>query len=92
MPIYLKDDTAADASPESLHRRLRSRLDGMALATKLMLIGGVFLVLALASIGLTLWVFSSKRRPEFAEARLLPFADEPQPDTTPASETRSTRP
>ncbi|MBP7501877.1 MAG: type IV pili methyl-accepting chemotaxis transducer N-terminal domain-containing protein, partial [Aquabacterium sp.] len=28
----------------------------MALATKLMLIGGVFLVLALASIGLTLWV------------------------------------
>lgn len=56
MPIYLKDDTAADASPESLHRRLRSRLDGMALATKLMLIGGVFLVLALASIGLTLWV------------------------------------
>lgn len=56
MPIYLKDDSAADASPESLHRRLRSRLHGMALATKLMLIGGVFLVLALASIGLTLWV------------------------------------
>ena len=58
MPIYLKDQIAdnADAPPESLHRRLRSRLDGMALATKLMLIGGVFLVLALASIGLTLWV------------------------------------
>ena len=35
MPIYLKDDTAADASPESLHRRLRSRLDGMALAQQM---------------------------------------------------------
>jgi cytochrome c oxidase cbb3-type subunit 4 len=43
-------------------------------------------------VGLTLWVFNRKRTPEFAEARLLPFADEPQPDTTPASETRSTRP
>jgi cytochrome c oxidase cbb3-type subunit 4 len=45
-----------------------------------------------AFVGLTLWVFSSKRKTEFAEARLLPFADEPQPDTTQASETRSTRP
>ena len=58
MPIYLKDQTlsAADAPFDSLHRRLRTRLDGMRLATKLMLIGGIFLVLALASIGLTLWV------------------------------------
>ena len=49
-------------------------------------------VVFVAFVGLTLWVFNSKRNPEFAEARLLPFADEPQPDTTPASETRSTRP
>jgi two-component system nitrate/nitrite sensor histidine kinase NarX len=58
LPIYLKDQTlsAADAPFDSLHRRLRTRLDGMRLATKLMLIGGIFLVLALASIGLTLWV------------------------------------
>lgn len=49
-------------------------------------------VVFVAFVGLTLWVFNHKRTPEFAEARLLPFADEPQPDTTPASETRSTRP
>ncbi|MDD1008264.1 cbb3-type cytochrome c oxidase subunit 3 [Pseudomonas shahriarae] len=49
-------------------------------------------VVFVAFVGLTLWVFNRKRNPEFAEARLLPFADEPQLDTTPASETRSTRP
>ena len=49
-------------------------------------------VVFVAFVGLTLWVFNRKRTPEFAEARLLPIADEPQPDTTPASETRSTRP
>ncbi|MFJ2541176.1 cbb3-type cytochrome oxidase subunit 3 [Pseudomonas sp. NPDC087614] len=48
-------------------------------------------VVFVAFVGLTLWVFNRKRTPEFAEARLLPFADEPQPDTTPASEPRSTR-
>ena len=49
-------------------------------------------VVFVAFVGLTLWVFNRKRNREFAEARLLPFSDEPQPDTTPASETRSTRP
>ncbi|CAI8913828.1 Cbb3-type cytochrome oxidase component FixQ [compost metagenome] len=49
-------------------------------------------VVFIAFVGLTLWVFNRKRTPEFAEARLLPFADEPQPDTTPVNETRSTRP
>ena len=49
-------------------------------------------VVFVAFVGLTLWVFSAKRKAEFAEARLLPFADETQPDTTQASETRSTRP
>ena len=49
-------------------------------------------VVFVAFVGLTLWVFNRKRTPEFAEARLLPFADEPLPDTNPASETRSTRP
>ncbi|QRK86091.1 cbb3-type cytochrome oxidase subunit 3 [Pseudomonas granadensis] len=49
-------------------------------------------VVFVAFVGLTLWVFNRKRSAEFAEARLLPFADEPLPDTTPASETRSTRP
>ena len=58
LPIYLKDQTipTADAPLQSLHRRWRSRFGGMRLASKLMAIGGVFLVLALASIGLTLWV------------------------------------
>ncbi|MFJ5240979.1 cbb3-type cytochrome oxidase subunit 3 [Pseudomonas neuropathica] len=49
-------------------------------------------VVFVAFVGLTLWVFNRKRTPEFAEARLLPFADEPQPDTPPVNETRSTRP
>ena len=49
-------------------------------------------VVLVAFVGLTLWVFNSKRGPEFAEARLLPFADEPQPDITEDSATRSTRP
>ncbi|MBV4459325.1 MULTISPECIES: cbb3-type cytochrome c oxidase subunit 3 [Pseudomonas] len=50
-------------------------------------------VVFVAFVGLTLWVFNGKRQPEFAEARLLPFADEPQPDTPQESApTRSTRP
>ena len=49
-------------------------------------------VVFVAFVGLTLWVFNTKRNPEFAEARLLPFADEPQPETHSAPETRSTRP
>jgi cytochrome c oxidase cbb3-type subunit 4 len=49
-------------------------------------------VVFVAFVGLTLWVFNSKRSPEFAEARLLPFADEPQADTTEESAIRSTRP
>ncbi|MFJ2431556.1 cbb3-type cytochrome oxidase subunit 3 [Pseudomonas sp. NPDC087804] len=55
-------------------------------------------VVFVAFVGLTLWVFNRKRTPEFAEARLLPFADEPQPEPTPAfattqaPEPRSTRP
>ena len=35
-------------------------------------------VVFVAFVGLTLWVFNGKRGPAFAEARLLPFADEPQ--------------
>jgi cytochrome c oxidase cbb3-type subunit 4 len=50
-------------------------------------------VVFVAFVGLTLWVFNSKRNPEFAEARLLPFADEPlADDATQEPETRSTRP
>ncbi|WP_085716780.1 cbb3-type cytochrome c oxidase subunit 3 [Pseudomonas sp. B28(2017)] len=49
-------------------------------------------VVFVAFVGLTLWVFNGKRSPAFAEARLLPFADEPQPDITEESATRSTRP
>ena len=48
-------------------------------------------VVFVAFVGLALWVFNGKRNPEFAEARLLPFADEPQPDATQEPETRSTR-
>jgi cytochrome c oxidase cbb3-type subunit 4 len=42
------------------------------------------LVVAIAFIGLALWVFSGKRNPAFAEARMAPFADE---DLPPAVET-----
>lgn len=51
-------------------------------------------VVFLAFIGLTLWVFSKRRAPEFAEARLLPFADELPGDIDPPQDpaTRSTRP
>ncbi|WP_373460027.1 cbb3-type cytochrome oxidase subunit 3 [Pseudomonas lini] len=50
-------------------------------------------VVFVAFVGLTLWVFNSKRTPAFAEARLLPFADEPLPnEATQEPETRSTRP
>ena len=49
-------------------------------------------VVFVAFVGLTLWVFNSKRNPEFAEARLLPFADESQSDITQEPATRSTRP
>nr|WP_187682479.1 CcoQ/FixQ family Cbb3-type cytochrome c oxidase assembly chaperone [Pseudomonas fluorescens] len=48
-------------------------------------------VVFIAFVGLTLWVFNSKRGPEFAEARLLPFADEPQPDDTHSQATATTR-
>ncbi|MHC8354854.1 cbb3-type cytochrome oxidase subunit 3 [Pseudomonas sp. LB3P81] len=49
-------------------------------------------VVFVAFVGLTLWVFNSKRNPEFAEARLLPFADDPlSDDATQEPETRSTR-
>jgi cytochrome c oxidase cbb3-type subunit 4 len=51
-------------------------------------------VVFVAFIGLTLWVFSGKRGPEFAQARLLPFADEPPADLADPQDpaTRSTRP
>ncbi|MEB2625069.1 cbb3-type cytochrome oxidase subunit 3 [Pseudomonas sp. YuFO8] len=49
-------------------------------------------VVFVAFIGLTLWVFNGKRNAQFAEARLLPFADEPHPEIPEESATRSTRP
>ncbi|SHN00974.1 cytochrome c oxidase cbb3-type subunit 4 [Pseudomonas asturiensis] len=36
------------------------------------------LVVMVAFIGLTLWVFSPKRKAEFDDATLLPFADDPE--------------
>ncbi|MDI2594835.1 CcoQ/FixQ family Cbb3-type cytochrome c oxidase assembly chaperone [Pseudomonas sp. 681] len=51
-------------------------------------------VVFVAFVGLAIWVFNGKRSTAFAEARLLPFADEPQPEdaNTQEPETRSTRP
>ena len=50
-------------------------------------------VVFIAFVGLTLWVFNRKRTAEFAEARLLPFADDPlSDDATQEPEARSTRP
>ncbi|NWA27882.1 CcoQ/FixQ family Cbb3-type cytochrome c oxidase assembly chaperone [Pseudomonas gingeri] len=52
------------------------------------------LVVFVAFIGLALWVFNAKRTSEFAEACMLPFADdEPLPAPPEDSTvTRSTRP
>ncbi|VVO10799.1 cbb3-type cytochrome oxidase subunit 3 [Pseudomonas fluorescens] len=54
------------------------------------------LVVMIAFIGLSLWVFNAKRNPEFAQARLLPFADEPGTASLQSDEaqpaTRSIRP
>ncbi|VVP87517.1 hypothetical protein PS918_02896 [Pseudomonas fluorescens] len=49
-------------------------------------------VVFVAFVGLTLWVFNARRSPAFAEARLLPFADEPPSDNQESATTRSTRP
>jgi len=49
-------------------------------------------VVFVAFVGLTLWVFNGKRNAQFAEARLLPFADEPHPEIPEESATRSTLP
>ena len=35
-------------------------------------------VVAVAFIGLALWVFSPRRKSEFEDATLLPFKDDPQ--------------
>ncbi|MFC6336424.1 CcoQ/FixQ family Cbb3-type cytochrome c oxidase assembly chaperone [Pseudomonas sp. CCM 7891] len=37
------------------------------------------LVVAIAFIGLSLWVFSTRRNAQFEQARWLPLADEPAP-------------
>ncbi|MET1076433.1 MAG: cbb3-type cytochrome c oxidase subunit 3 [Pseudomonas sp.] len=37
------------------------------------------LVVLVAFCALVLWAYSGKRRSQFDEAALLPFADEPQP-------------
>ena len=51
------------------------------------------LVVAIAFIGLSLWVFNNRRTAEFEQARLLPFADEPSPsDAQEEPAIRSTRP
>ncbi|MFS0826746.1 MULTISPECIES: cbb3-type cytochrome oxidase subunit 3 [Pseudomonas] len=47
------------------------------------------LVVMIAFIGLSLWVFSRRRDRDFAEARLLPFDDEPLPPTGQAPAMRS---
>lgn len=39
------------------------------------------LVVMIAFIGLTLWVFNRRRDHDFAEARLLPFVDDRLPST-----------
>ncbi|AZC17400.1 MULTISPECIES: cbb3-type cytochrome oxidase subunit 3 [Pseudomonas] len=40
------------------------------------------LVVMIAFVGLSIWVFNTKRNPEFAQARLLPFADDPAASTS----------
>ena len=51
------------------------------------------LVVAIAFIGLSLWVFNNRRNAEFEQARLLPFADDPtSSDAQEEPVTRSNRP
>lgn len=52
-PSDIKNDDAGVGHPASADN---ARLSGVGLAYKLLTVGGVFLALALASIGLTLWV------------------------------------
>lgn len=40
-------------------------------------------VVMVAFIGLALWVYSPRRKAEFDDARLLPFADEPHAPNPP---------
>lgn len=49
------------------------------------------LVVAIAFIGLSLWVFNRRRDREFAEASLLPFADERLPGAEEENAMRSNR-
>ena len=49
------------------------------------------LVVAIAFIGLSLWVFNRRRDREFAEASLLPFADERLPNAEKENAMRSNR-
>ena len=51
------------------------------------------LVVAIAFIGLSLWVFNNRRNAEFEQARLLKFTNENYPpDAQAEPATRSTRP
>ncbi|RMN13197.1 Cytochrome c oxidase, cbb3-type, subunit IV [Pseudomonas syringae pv. coriandricola] len=52
------------------------------------------LLVMLAFIGLTLWVFSPARKAQFDDATLLPFADDPEATSNvePASAEREDRP
>ena len=49
------------------------------------------LVVVIAFIGLILWVFSPRRKAEFDDATMLPFADEPRPGAEPDPETQVSR-
>ncbi len=43
-------------------------------------INGVIIILLIISfVGLTLWAYSKRRKPDFDEAANLPFADEDEP-------------
>ncbi len=44
-------------------------------------------LLIIAFLGLTIWAYSKRRKPDFDEAANLPFADEEDPST---GETRTT--
>ncbi|MHC6226539.1 cbb3-type cytochrome oxidase subunit 3 [Pseudomonas sp. X10] len=49
------------------------------------------LVVVIAFIGLSLWVFNRRRDRDFAEARLLPFVDDRLPPAGQEPALRSTR-
>ncbi|WP_280553180.1 cbb3-type cytochrome c oxidase subunit 3 [Halomonas sp. 25-S5] len=50
--------------------------------------GVIIILLIIAFVGLTLWAYSKRRKPDFDEAANLPFADDDEPPNRDQSASR----